>query len=113
MNTQENWDTTAKVSNPERQAFWQEVFGTDEVPITSIVANQANLPGFDKPQLVYMLDLKAISPEQRERLIAALAIKFGIPDSEAADEIDKQGVPILASDVSVATSDRRVMASIL
>jgi len=113
MNTKENWDTTAKVTNPERKVFWEEIFGIDEVPITSIIPHSANLPGFDTPQAVYLLDLKAITLEQREKLINAIARKFKIPENEVAQELDKQGVPILASDLLVSTSDRRIMASIL
>lgn len=113
MNTQEKWDTTAKVTNPERQVFWQDIFGTNELPIVSIVPQLANLPGFDKPQSVYMLDLKAITTEQRQMLIVAIARKFAIPTNEVSQELDNMGVPILASDLLVSTSDRRVMASIL
>jgi hypothetical protein len=104
MNTPENWTTTASVTNPERRQFWLDVFGVDRVPIKSILPQRVALPGFEAGTDAYMLDLPAISPEQRKRLIAAIAQKFNIPVDEVEAELD-QGVPILASDVLVSSSD--------
>ena len=102
------------VHNPERLAFWKGIFGGDRVPIVSFVPQMATLPGFDEPQRVYMLDLKAITDEQRERLIGALADRFDLPPELVASELDGHSVPILADDVSVSSSDRGlVMGAIL
>jgi len=114
MNTQQEWQTTATVHNPERKAFWEDVFGEDRVPIVSFVPQTANLPGFDEPQAVYMLDLKAISDKQRDKLVHTIAQKFDLPATFVAENLDIQGVPILASDVSVRSTDQAlVMGAIL
>jgi hypothetical protein len=113
MNTQTEWKTTARVSNPERKIFWESVFSNDRVPIVSFVPQMAVLPGFNEPQKIYMLDLKAITDECRQRLVQAIAKKFGIPASEVARDLDSHGVPILASDVSVMSTDRLLMSAIL
>ena len=58
-----------------------------------------------------MLDLHAITAEQRERLIKAIAERFSIPVEEVEREIEK-GVPILAEDVSVSSSDQGTFFSL-
>ena len=114
MNTQTEWQITARVSNPERIAFWESIFGRDEVPITSFIPQYAVLPGFGEPQPIYMLDLKAITDEHRQKLVQAIAKKFGLPASEVARDLDNQGVPILASDVCVISTDKAlIMGTIL
>jgi len=113
MNTKDDWKTTARVTNPERRAFWERVFGKDQVPIVSFVPQAAKLPGFDEPQLVYMLDLKAISEEQRGRLVEAIAEKFEIAADVVNDTLDEHGVPILMSDVSVSSTDRALVMGMI
>ena len=39
-----------------------------------------------------------LTEEQRGRLVAHIAAKFGLPEAEVAAELDTHGVPILASD---------------
>ena len=109
MNTQEEWKTTATISDPERKAFWESIIGGNEVPIVSFVPQMAKLPSFDVLQPIYMLSLKAITEEHRARLVEAIAQKFDIPASEVAETLNDHGVPILASDVSVVSSDRSLM----
>lgn len=113
MNTPTDWKTKAKISNPERKVFWESVFGGDEVPIVCFLPELARLPGFKEPQQVYLLDLKAITEEQKERLVAALAEKFGDPADVVAKEIDYRGLPILAADVSVSSSDQGLVMSLM
>lgn len=113
-NTKEEWQTVARVHDPERRAFWQAIFGGDEVPVVSFVPQACTLPGYDEPQMVYMLDLKALSDDQRFRLIQALADKFCLLEGEVESSLDEHGVPILVSDVSVSSTDRAlVMGAIL
>jgi hypothetical protein len=112
VNTPTNWKTTATIKNPERLAFWQEVFGGDTVPILSFVPSAANLPGIPNAS-VYMLDLRVITAEQRERLIAAIARKFNLPIEEVAAGLDIHGVPILADDVSVTSTDQGLLMSVV
>ena len=110
MNTPDDWKTTARIINPTRATLWRQVFGGEEVPIRSIIPTNVNLPGHPDT-LAYFLDLSAITPEQRQRLITAIAEKFHLPPAEVAADIDA-GVPILASDVIVSSTDRSVLASL-
>lgn len=112
MNTPTEWKTTARVTNPERLRFWREVFGGDTIPILSFVSSAANVPGHPNAR-VYWLDLKVITVEQRDRLIAGLALKFHLPIAEVAAGIDKMGVPVLADDVAVSSTDQGLFMSVV
>jgi len=114
-NTKTDWKTTAHIRpGSDRAALWQAVFGGLEVPVVSFLPQSVTLPGYDEPQPVYMLDLKALSDEQRFRLIQALADKFCVLEGEVESSLDEHGVPILVTDVSVSSTDRAlVMGAIL
>lgn len=112
MNTPDQWRTTATISNPERLAFWREVFGGNTVPIKSILPRWTSLPGYPVV-LIYLLDLKAITLEQRLKLIAGIASKFDLPIEQVAAEMDEHGCPILADDVTVSTTDRALFMGLV
>lgn len=112
MNTKDNWTTTATIRDPERGEFWLDVMGGDTVPITSIVPQKVNVPGRGVVD-AYMLDLKALSDVQRERLIQAIALKFRIPLVEVRVEIDDLGIPVLAENVYVSSSDQGLLFSMI
>jgi len=111
MNTQDDWKTVAIIQNPERLEFWKKVLGGNRAPIKSIFTTRVRVPEKGVTD-AFMLDLQAITAEQRERLIQAIAERFNIPIDEVAKEID-QGVPILAEDVSVSTTEPGLMFSII
>lgn len=111
-NTINDWKTKAKVTNPDRLILWQNVFGGDEVPITSIVPEVGNFPEVGE-QRFYHLDLKAISAEQRKRLVASIAEKFNQPVDFVEANIERIGVPILACDVVASSTDFRHIANIV
>lgn len=74
------------------------------VHVKSPIPSLANLPG--RPNaLIYMLDLDFVIGIQRERLIAHLAGRFGIPEGVVARELDSHGVPILADDCEVSMTN--------
>ncbi|GIK42461.1 MAG: hypothetical protein BroJett011_62940 [Chloroflexota bacterium] len=104
MNTVNEWLTTATVTNPERAAEWQNLFGSNVVPITSIIPLVGKFPG-GVEALYYPLDLKAIGPERKEKLIASIARQFNLAPEEVRAEIDRIGVPVLAADVMVSSRD--------
>jgi hypothetical protein len=112
-NTVNEWLTTAKAMNPERAAKWREVFGTDEVPITCpIPLSVGSFPQVgEKPY--YLMDLRAITPEQKERLIASIAFDFDLSIEEVRRDIDMVGVPILADDVIASSSDSGLFFSMI
>ncbi len=110
-NTIDKWLTTARTDNPERKKFWLEVIGSECVPILSIIPTWADLPGLGSA-MVYLLDVAALPKEKQERLVAALAARFGLTIDEERTELAK-GVPILADDVEVMTCDRGLMADLM
>ena len=112
MNTTDNWQTLAKVENPDRRAFWLATLGTDTVPIFSIIPTWATLPNIGE-SLVFLLDVHALSQEQQEKLLAALAEKFDVPSVEARELFFRDGVPILADDVEVTTTDQGLIANLV
>lgn len=112
MNTPTEWQTTATVTNPERRAFWESIFGTAILPILSFIPVRVNVPGHPNT-LAYMLDLRLISPEQRKRLIRALSKNFNVPLAEVEATLDARGVPVLADDVSVSSSNQGLFFSAL
>jgi len=64
----------------------------------------ARLLDFDEPQYVYILDVKAITDDQRERLIDRIVQEFDLSADYVATILDGEGLPILASDVMVPTN---------
>jgi hypothetical protein len=112
MNTINDWQTKAKITNPDRLALWQAVFGGDEVPVISIVPRLGSFPGVGE-QRYYEMDLKAITEEQRARLVASIAEKFNRDIEEVSRDIDIVGCPILACDVVVSSTDFRQIANII
>lgn len=105
MNTPQDWKTTAWVTDPERKLFWESVFDTDRVPITSIIPTRVHLPGHPDAR-AYMLDLRVITPEQRGRLVQGLAERFELDPAWLDGQLDQQGVPILSDHVCITSTDR-------
>ena len=87
---------TVTVQDPDRAEKFRSVFGTTSVPIKSMIPEYANLPGFDEPQLVYLLDVDRITSEQFARLVAHVSLEFGLPAHEVEHGIIAGGFPILA-----------------
>lgn len=85
-----------------RYQEWLAVFGTTEIPIVNIlVPNKANVLGQIRD--VYMLDLRKLTEEQTERLIAHIARKFNVNIAEVRRDLHQHGVPLLAEDLIITT----------
>jgi len=111
MNTPAEWKTVAVIHNAERLEFWKKILGGDRAPIKSILTNRAKLP--DKgEQDVYILDTDALTAEQKEKLIKALAERFDLQEEFVRLHLIV-GVPILAEDVSVSSTDSGLFYSML
>jgi len=112
MNTKDKWETTATIHDEHRRAVWGPIFPDARVPIKSILPFKADLPGHPKAD-VYMLDLDAITDEQREKLIDTIVGLFGESAQEVRSDIDERGCPILADDVTVSSSDQGLVFSLM
>ncbi len=92
--------TASLIKSSSRYEDWIKVFGVAQVQVLEPMPRRANVCG--KPETeIYLLDLKALTPEQLGRLVAHISEKFKIPREEVERDIYRQGVPILAEDVGV------------
>lgn len=84
-----------------RAAAWREIFGSDRAPILSPLTVRNMGP--NGPAEFYRLDVGALRPEQRERLIAYLVARWKLDPRQIEVELDdpEHGVPILATEVFV------------
>jgi len=89
----------------ERANNFMEVFGRLRVNVVSFVPMLVNVPGFDEPQSVYMLDLAMITTAERTRLVNHLAARFQIDAAEVELLIDTMGVPILAQECTLTVEN--------
>lgn len=111
-NTQDNWQTTATIHDQHRAAVWGAIFPGARMPIKSVVPIQADLPGY-QGAFAYMLDLQAITDQQMQQLIAQIADLFQMDPEEVRSDIDARGVPILADDTSVQSTDQGMMMALM
>lgn len=94
-------DFTARIKDDSpRRADWLKVFGTNIVELKSPVLREASLPGIPYA-LIYELDIKALSAEQRRRLVEHISERFNENPALVDDLLDQTGCPILADDVVV------------
>ena len=94
-----NEKTTCTVYG-ERAETFKLVFGSNTVVIQSPLPVLCNLPGLGE-RLCYLLDMAAITPEQRLVLIGYIAAKFNLPVVEVSRDLDEKAMPILAEDCVV------------
>jgi len=99
------WLTTATAVDEQRRAWWREIFGCDEIPLKSPIAQWRNVPGFEEAQLCYMLDLKALPGWARARLVVALAARYDISVDRVEFLLDLEGCPVRADGVVMVSSD--------
>lgn len=111
MNNQPLAEVT--IHEPTRKELFLEIFGTNKVPVTSMMPGYTNLPGFSEPQLAYLLDMNFVTEEQRSKIIDHIAKRFELPREFVRTHLQKDGVPILASHTSWQTSNQIVVRSII
>jgi len=80
---------------------WLKVFGTTIIPLRSPLPTIAILPGLGE-RVIYQIDISALSPEQRQRMIQHISRRFRIAPEEVDAALDEQGCPIRAEDVTVS-----------
>ncbi|MGB9181842.1 MAG: hypothetical protein WCB68_21610 [Pyrinomonadaceae bacterium] len=91
-----------------RSGEWLKVFGGRDVRVLGPLPKLAQVCGTEDVE-IYLLDLDALTEEQRERLVTHLSEKFKIGREELEREIAEKGVPILAEDVGVPIDMRLLM----
>ena len=91
---------TATIRNEDRNQDWLTIFGSDTVPIKSPFATRTDLPKTPNAR-IYELNLNAITPDQRQALVAHIAKKFGYDPAYVEANLNDEGVPLLANDVTI------------
>ena len=95
--------TTGKLTTTgSRYQEWISVFVTNEIPLVSPLYDFIEITGRGG-EAVYMLDVKALTPEQRERLVKHLSAKFGVSEQEVNEQLDSIGCPILTDDIMTSS----------
>jgi hypothetical protein len=85
----------------ERAADWQRIFGRlDNIPLRSPWPTAAVLPEKGQTQ-IYLLDVGAITSDERQRLIDYIAGRFSLPRELVEQGLDATGVPIVAEELLV------------
>lgn len=103
MNTKEKWTITATIHDEPRRTLWSKVFPDAIMPIQEPVPYQINGPG-DEKTMAYLLDLDAITREQRKQLIRLLSVMWDYTPGEVKAEmiggvaIDAEGVTVMVND---------------
>jgi hypothetical protein len=93
-----------------READFERVYGSTTVQVKSPIPHYATLPGFDEPQLVYLLDLEWAEREgHRARLVEFIAERFDQDPAYVDRHLDKEGMPILAESTVACVDPRYVL----
>jgi hypothetical protein len=88
-------------STSPRYADWFGILGTDKVPLRSPGEGETEFIGEGKVQ-AYVLNLDKLSEEQFERLITFVAKKFRADREIVRKEVQRDGFPIRAEDVTIS-----------
>lgn len=96
----QSFSTYLVCDDPERTKFWKETLGFDVVPVTSPIPQIVDIEGHGIEK-VFMLDVSALTPEQKSNLINGLAVKFGLSFESVQKDFSSNGCPVLAKDTTV------------
>jgi|GEM_PF-2566956 len=91
-------DFTVSINNPQRRLEWLDMLGTACLHVKSVIPELAMMPGFDEPQPVYYVDLDCLTPQQRQRLIRHLSVRFSLSVEQVERQLEAENIPILAPD---------------
>lgn len=91
------------VTDARADAFTR-IFGRNRVPIESPTLEYARLPRVGR-QLLYKIDLKVLTPEERKNLAEYLSQVWDMPMERVEEEIAARGVPIRAEGTTLVDLD--------
>jgi len=96
------WSAFLDPKSP-RFETWAAILGDGRglVPLISSRIQYMNLGGTDFDTPIYMLDVAAMTPDQRARLVDWIAGKIEEDRNAIALELDRGGFPIRVADVIV------------
>ncbi len=82
--------------NAEGKTAWGDLFVEGEVPIQSIIAQSATLEGIDKPEKVFLVDWKELTPRQQDGVLEKIGKRTGASKDAILKDILKVGLPLRA-----------------
>ncbi|MCB0176183.1 MAG: hypothetical protein KDJ97_37135 [Anaerolineae bacterium] len=109
-----NAKTTGRIdpaADPERAAMFMEVYGSYTIPLLSFVPSWQSLPIGER--LCYLVNLRAITPDQRRRLVDYIARRFDIDPASVEADLDQIGMPVLTEHITVTSSDQGLLLSMM
>ena len=98
-------------ADPERAAMILEIYGSHEIPLLSPIPTYQSLPIGER--LCYLVNLRCLTPEQRQRLVSHIAGRFNLDPTHVDSKLDQVGVPVLADNITVTSSDQGLLFSIM
>lgn len=79
-----------------RRAYWENLFGTDELPVKTPDPRWQHVDPGRHETLAYDLDTTALHPMQRERLAQHLAMTNGMRVEDARAMVETSTIPVKA-----------------
>jgi hypothetical protein len=80
--------------NAEGKAIWGDIFPDSEVPVQSIIAQNATLEGIDKPERVFLVDWKELTAQQQDAVLEKLSKRSGARKEVILKDVLKIGLPL-------------------
>jgi len=96
MNSSKRQYDTWAYLNDEGKRIWGDLFPTGEVPVRSIIAQPADLEGIKEPEMVFLVEWKDLTEEQKDGILTRLSKKSGAPKDIILKNILKSGLPLRA-----------------
>lgn len=80
--------------NDEGKRMWGEIFPDGEVPVRSILTQQAKLEGIKELERTFLVDWVALTENQKDAILSRLSQKSGASKETILKDILKIGLPL-------------------
>ena len=80
--------------NAEGKAVWGDIFPDGEVPVQSIIAQNATLEGIDKAERVFLVDWKELTAQQQDAVLEKISKRSGARKEVILKDVLKIGLPL-------------------
>jgi predicted Fe-S protein YdhL (DUF1289 family) len=80
--------------NDERKKVWGEIFPDGKVPVCSLTFQEATLEGPTRSESVILVNWVALSPEQKNAVLARISERTGASKDAILKDILRIGLPL-------------------
>lgn len=80
--------------NADGRKFWGDIFPKGKVPVLGMSFQNVLLKNM--PEKICLVNLKLLSKDQKQKIFAKLAERFGAPVAEVEASVKKNGLPLRA-----------------